>query len=106
VYINTNKIYENRGFLDKALTIAQLRSPARDDGTMARILWKTSMVLDDDVVGGGKEASEMRLRADLALRKLSGNGEGALVVTIDEDGNADPVETEDAYDALVPGFFR
>jgi len=73
---------------------------------MARILWKMSVVLDDDVVGGGKEAEAMALRADIALRKLNGAGEGALVVTIDEDGNADIVETEAAYDALVPGFFR
>jgi hypothetical protein len=93
--------------LDKALAIAQLRSPARDDGTVARILWKTSVVLEDDVAGYyQKEATEMRIRADIALRKLSGNGEGGLVVTIDEEGNADAVETEDAYDALVPGFFR
>jgi hypothetical protein len=74
---------------------------------VARILWKTSIVLDDDLVGSyQKEAAEMRIRAEVALRKLTGKGEGGLVVTIDEEGNADAVETEDAYDALVPGFFR
>jgi hypothetical protein len=96
-----------RGFLDKALAIAQLRSPSRDDGTMARILWKKSVVLGDDVTGTyQKEADELRIRADLALRKLSQNGEGSSVVTIDDEGNAEWVETEDSYDALVPVFFR
>jgi hypothetical protein len=70
-------------------------------------LWKTSVILEDDVVGRyQKEASEMRLRAELALRNLVWNGEGGLVMTVDEEGNADGVETEDVYDSLVPGFFR
>lgn len=89
------------------MTIAQLRSPHRDDGTMARILWKTSVVLEDDAVGAyAAESTSKRTRAELARRKLTGNGEGNLVFTLDEHGNVDPNETEDSYDALVPGYFR
>jgi hypothetical protein len=70
-------------------------------------MWKTSVVLDDDVAGFyHKEDCEMFRRAELALRILSQNGEGGLVVAIDDDGNADPLEIEAAYDALVPAFFR
>jgi len=98
---------KSKSYLDKAMSIAQLRSPNRDDGTMARILWKTSVVLEDDTVGSyAAEAISMRTRAELARRKLTGNGEGGLVFTIDEEGNADANETEDSYDALVPGYFR
>ena len=96
-----------RGYLNKALTIAQLRSPNRDDGTVARILWKTSVVLEDNGDAScQKEATEMRLRADIALRKLTHSGEGGWAMTLDEEGNADAIAIEDAYDALVPGFFR
>jgi hypothetical protein len=94
-------------YLDKAMAIAQLRSPNRDDGTMARIMWKTSIVLESDTYGAyHEEANDLRIRADLARTKLNNNGEGALVIAIDEEGNADPIEEEDSYDALVPGYFR
>lgn len=74
---------------------------------MARILWKTSVVLEDNRDGScQKEATEMRLRADIALRKLTESGEGGWAATFDEEENADAVEIENAYDALVPGFFR
>ncbi|KAH7416708.1 P-loop containing nucleoside triphosphate hydrolase protein [Cadophora sp. MPI-SDFR-AT-0126] len=96
-----------KAYLDKALAIAQLRSPSRDDGTMARIMWKKSVVLENDTFGQYiDEAKELRLRAELALRKLSDNGEGFAVITLDDEGNEDQLDTEDAYDALVPGYFR
>lgn len=73
---------------------------------MARILWKMSVVLENDTFGTyHKEANEMRIRAEVAMRALTSSGEGR-VVTLDEDGNADAGETEDLYDSLVPGFFR
>jgi len=98
----------NRGYLDKAMTIAQLRSPNRDDGTIARVLWKMSVVLEDDTFGTYQsEANEMRIRAEVAWRTLSGNGEGGLTfVALDEDGNADANEVEDSFDALVPEYLR
>jgi hypothetical protein len=89
------------------MAIAQLRSPKRDDGTMARILWKTSVVLASDTFGTyQKEANDMLIRAEVARQDLTGNGEGGVVIALDEEGNADPVETEDSYDALIPGYFR
>jgi len=97
-----------KGYLDKAMAIAQLRSPTRDDGTMARILWKTSEVMNEDPYGTYKvEADQMRVRAEVARRDLTNSGEGTgLVFSLDEEGNADGAEIEDSYDALVPGFFR
>jgi hypothetical protein len=96
-----------RGYLDKAMAIAQLRSPDRDDGTMARIMWKTSQVLESETFGIFlDDANELRIRAELALKTLSAMGEGGIVFSVDEDGNADPDEMEDAYDSLVSGHFR
>jgi hypothetical protein len=96
-----------RAYLDKAMTIAQLRSPDRDDGTMARIMWKTSQVLESDTLATFlDDANELRIRAELALKTLSAKGEGGIVFSFDDDGNPDPDEMEDAYDSLVPGYFR
>ena len=87
------------------MAIAQLRSPDRDDGTMARIMWKTSVVLESETFGIFlEEATELRIRAELALKTLTANGEGGMAFLIDEEGNLD--EMEDAYDSLIPGCFR
>lgn len=96
-----------RGYLDKAMAIAQLRSPNRDDGAMARIMWKTSVVLESDTFGAfADEATKLRIRADLAMKSLSAKGEGGVVLSLDENGNADQREMEDVYDSLVPVYFR
>jgi hypothetical protein len=89
------------------MTIAQLRSPNRDDGIMARILWKTSVLLESDTFGAySREANEMRIRAELARRTLMGRGEGGLVMSMDEEGTSNFDDIEDSYDALVPLYFR
>ena len=89
------------------MAITELRSPDRDDGTMARIMWMKSRVLEGDTFGTyANEATELRNRADIALRKLTTNGEGGIVLSLDDEGNADQNEVEDAYDSLVPGYFR
>ena len=89
------------------MAIAQLRSPDRDDGTMARIMWKTSVVLEAETYGTfQEEATELRIRAELALKTLTAKGEGGIVFSVDEEGNADRDEVEEAYDSLVPGYFR
>ena len=89
------------------MTIAQLRSPNRDDGTMARIMWKTSKVMEDDTYGTyAKEAEELRIRAEVAQKTLTHNGEGGVIIAIDGEGNLDAGEEEDSYNALVPGYFR
>lgn len=89
------------------MAIAQLRSPDRDDGTMARIMWKKSQVLESDTFGTFlDDASELRIRAELALKTLSAQGQGGIVFSFDDDGSPDPDEMEDAYDSLVSGYFR
>jgi tetratricopeptide (TPR) repeat protein len=96
-----------RVWLDKALNIAQLRSPGRDDGTITRLLWKTSQVLESDAVGAYQnEANEMRIRAEMARKDLTGKGEGGVVIALDEDGLEVIDELEKSYDQLVPLFFR
>jgi hypothetical protein len=94
-------------YLDKAMTIAQLRSPGREDGTMARIMWKKSQVLESKTFGESMdEANDLRIRAELALKTLIAKGEGAIVFSSGDDGNPNPEEMEDAFDSLVPGCFR
>lgn len=97
-----------RGHLDKARQIAELRSPARDDGTIARILWKIACVMEDDPAIGlyAAEAAQLRNRAEIARRTLTGRGEGEVLISIDKDGNADEGDEEAAYDALVPMYFQ
>ncbi|KAH7348885.1 P-loop containing nucleoside triphosphate hydrolase protein [Rhexocercosporidium sp. MPI-PUGE-AT-0058] len=94
-------------YLKKALSIARLRSPARDDGTIARILWKTSVILQRMKKGGlGTEADSMRVAAELALQDPRNHGDCGPVMPLDDKGEIDEVELEVMYDALVPEFFR
>ncbi len=98
--------FPDRGYLEKALAIAQLRSPSRDDGTIARILFKMAKVLEQDVLAG-PQAQQTRNRAEVARRALTASGEGNMVQILDDEGNVDYEEEEDeAYDLLVPIFFR
>jgi hypothetical protein len=62
-------------------------------------------VLEQDVLSG-PEAQKIRNRADVARRSLTASGEGNMVIVLDDDGNVDYDEGDDAYDALVPIFFR
>jgi hypothetical protein len=92
-------------YLDKARGIAELRSPTRDDGVIARICWKTAIVLEADTFGTFKnEAEEFRSRAEVARRKLIASGEGGIIPFIENDTDRD--EERDRYDALVPLFYR
>lgn len=92
-----------RAFLDKARAIAELRSPARDDGTVARVLWKIAKVLDEEPLGG-VESLAVRTRAEVARSKLVAQGEGTIPIPSDD---ATEIETEEAsYDLLVPGYYR
>ncbi|CZT03883.1 uncharacterized protein RAG0_10529 [Rhynchosporium agropyri] len=96
-----------KAYLDKAMAIAQLRSPDRDDGTMARMMWRMSVVLDSDTYGTFQdEATALRNRAELAMREMSAQGEGGGVLVLDEEGAVDQNEMEDAFNSLVPGYLR
>ena len=95
-----------RSYLDKALKIAELRSPNRDDGPIARILWKTAEVLEDDTFGKyAEEADALRTRAAVAQRLLLGSGEGGEI-PFREERDADRNQEKESYDALVPLFYR
>jgi hypothetical protein len=95
-----------KGYLNKARQIAELRSPNHDDGVIARILWKTAVVLESDVLGKfTSEADGLRQRAEVARKQLVANREGGLIPFIDED-DAERDQEEDSYDALVPLFYR
>lgn len=88
------------------MQIAELRSPTRDDGIMARILWKTAVVLESDVLGKfSSEADTLRQRAELARNQLVTAGESGKIPFIDED-DTERDQEEDRYDALVPLFYR
>jgi hypothetical protein len=83
-----------------------LRSPNRDDGPIARILWKTAVVLESNPLGQhAKEAQELRNRAALAQQQLIAAGEGGELPHSDED-NPERNEEKDGYDVLVPLFHR
>jgi len=95
-----------RVYLEKAKQIAELRCPNRDDGPIARILWKMSVVMGSDTYGADREeALKLRTRADTALAQLRGSGEGGFIPYIDEDTRERDQE-EDDFDSLVPLFFR
>jgi hypothetical protein len=89
----------NRNWLYKALNIAEIRNPGRNDGTAARILWKLSQVLREIHVDA-EEAEEMENRA-LMIRK------GIIGRTGAEDSYEERYDDmEHSYDILVSGFFR
>jgi hypothetical protein len=48
------------------------------------------------------QATESSIKSELALRKLTTNGEGGIVLSLDDEGNTD--QNEDTYDSLVPGY--
>jgi hypothetical protein len=92
--------------LKKALTIAELRSPNRDDGPIARILWTQAKVLDTDTFGKyQEEVGALRRRAAAAQQELLSAGEGGDIPALDDDYGDQDLE-EDSYDALVPLFYR
>ncbi len=92
-------------YLDKARGIAELRTPSHDDGPIARICWKTAVVLEGDTYGTYKsEAKEFRNRAEVAKQKLLAAGEGGIIPGWEDYAEHDL--EEESYDALVPLFYR
>jgi hypothetical protein len=91
-------------YLDRARVITELRSPNRDDGPTARILWRTSLVLESDGQHA-KEAAELRTRADTARQLLIAAGEGGALPCNNED-ESERDDEKDSYDVLVPLFYR
>lgn len=96
-----------RGYLAKARSIAELRSPTRDDGTVARILWKTAQALKYHVSGAGnEEARQLLERAYAARDALNASGEAVDVPFNDDEERPEIENEEETFDQLVPGYFR
>lgn len=107
-FLDVFKKYTNylRQLLDKARTIADLRSPSRDDGNIARILWKSAQVLESDTCNRyADEAVALRTRAELARAQITAMGEGGDIPFPNIESGARDFE-EESYTALVPLFFR
>jgi hypothetical protein len=93
-------------FLQKARAISELRSPTRDDGPIARILWQTAVVLESDPYNSyAAEAEELRKKAEVARQQLLADGEGGEVPSVEGDISEEN-EEKYSYDSLVPLFFR
>jgi len=89
------------------MAIVQHRNPDRGDGTMARVVWKTSVVPESETFGTFQEdATELRIRAELALKTQTAKSKVGIVFSVDEEGNTDRDAMEEAYDSLVPGYFK
>jgi hypothetical protein len=79
----------------------------RDDGQVARILWKTSQVLEANEFGlYAQEADELKKRAALARERLLASGEGGARGFLRDDDADDEEDDEEDYDILVPLFYR
>lgn len=101
------------GFLAKARNIAELRSPSWDDGTIARILWKTAMVLRNRpsgmLVKDAQEADQLLARAYAAKAALTATGwagEGEIYDLDRREAMTEMEKEEESFDLLVPGYFR
>jgi len=91
------------GNLEKALNIAELRSPNVIDGTIARIQWKRAeVVLDDQTTGPDRRKEFQGVMDDMNLRQTS------IAESMDVDllgTDAEP-DRERSYDLLVAGYYR
>ncbi len=94
-----------RGHLEKARSIAELRSPTRDDGTIARILYMLARVMQNNVLTAA-QAQPLQTRAEMARANLMGRGESAPLDVYDPDGNLEVEDELVFYNLLVPVFFR
>ena len=88
-------------FLNKALDIAEVRSPGEMDGTIARIQWKISEVLLDDPLGDKQtEGEKLKSEMEFAQRDIADK------LGVDLRGMDEWQDREQSFDMLVPGYFR
>lgn len=91
------------GNLEKALNIAELRSPNVIDGTIARIQWKRAeVVLHDPTEGPERRKEYMSIMDDMNLRQIS------IAESMDVDllGTDHAEDREGSFDLLVAGYYR
>lgn len=98
-----------RSNLDKAEAISRLGNPTRDDGPIARILWKRATILESDLSGKhAEEATDLKAKAAEIKQRLMASGEGGMIPHYEDQGNSKDKENreEDSYNALVSLFYR
>ncbi|PVH73594.1 hypothetical protein DL98DRAFT_594860 [Cadophora sp. DSE1049] len=94
-----------QGNEETAKAISRLRSQARDDGPIARILWKRATILESRSAGTNKEeVFALKAKANEIKQRLMASGEGGMIHRGDDDRAE--VDEEDSYDALVPLCYR
>jgi hypothetical protein len=85
--------------------LRKLRSPAIDDGTVTRILWAQSRVLEHDPLRA-HEASQLRECAKRARTELIMREETATDELEHDNEGLDHDEAADKWNVLVSIFFR
>ncbi|PVH79053.1 hypothetical protein DL98DRAFT_633450 [Cadophora sp. DSE1049] len=95
--------------LEKSKLIAEMRSPIRNDGTIARLLWKMAVVVESSGAGSHvAQAAILRSKAEKIKQELVVASEGGAIRS--RDGllisAGEHCQEESSYDALVPLFFR
>jgi tetratricopeptide (TPR) repeat protein/Cdc6-like AAA superfamily ATPase len=91
------------GNIEKAMSIAEVRSPNVTDGTLARILWKKAEIMLDGALAGPqklKEAQDLKDGMELKQREIAENLEVELRGFEDDD------DREKSFDLLVAGYYR
>lgn len=98
VYIaRGRKFHENALLnLEKAFNIAMIRSSNEVDGTTARIQWKQAEVMIDDPI---RRPDGLKLRE--GMKTVLPDIAAELELAVDPEW-----EDDEAFDQLVPGFFR
>jgi len=84
-------------YLDKALNIAEIRNPGKLDGGKARVMWKKGEVLSDDT---------FRRKEGLELKNKVENEYATLAEKAGLRIDPEHQNTDEAFDLLVPGYFR
>jgi tetratricopeptide (TPR) repeat protein len=98
-----NRWLKALGNLERALNIAELRSPNVIDGTIARIQWKRAEVVLDNPTEGPERRKEFRgVMDDMNLRQTS------IAETMDIEllGTDQVEDRESMFDQLVAGYYR
>ena len=83
--------------LDKAANIAEARDPGEFTGGKARIQWKRGEILSEDPIKGA-EGQYLKSKMEEKHAEIAKQ----LGLHIDPED----VRTEEAFDLLVPGYFR
>jgi tetratricopeptide (TPR) repeat protein len=91
------------GFIEKAMSIAEVRSPNIIDGTLARITWKKSQIMLEDLNTGPERRRQAEaLKEDMESRQAH----IAEALGIKLKTHEDEEDKERSFDLLVAGYYR